>query len=209
MPDPLLIEGGVHHFDIIRALTRSDARNVYVSSWNPPWGEYAGDSIAIAVCEMVNGTRCLYEGAKTSASTLNGWGQDYIRAECELATVVLDRRKLTVLRSGADRENLTQASVPLSRDRTTWANTLIAEDFCRWVAGGPAPATNYQDNLQCSAFLFAAVDSAHSGAVVDVQGLLTEAAERVGYGGPTRFEPDAASQCSQAPSGGPTSSRLS
>ena len=100
MPDPLLVEGSVHHFDILRAISSSDAKTVCATTWNPPWGQYAGDSTALIVVEMLNGVRCLYEGGVANASTLNGWGQDYIRAECEHGTLELDRRKLTVLISG-------------------------------------------------------------------------------------------------------------
>ena len=49
MADPLLVEGAVHQLDILRGLTRSNARTVYAQSWNPPWGEYAGDSTALVI----------------------------------------------------------------------------------------------------------------------------------------------------------------
>src|SRR4029079_11019300 len=47
--DPLLIEAAVHQFGIIRGLAGANARSVYATSWNPDWGEYAGDSTALAV----------------------------------------------------------------------------------------------------------------------------------------------------------------
>src|SRR6185436_7332833 len=33
--DKLLIEGGVHHFDILRSLSGSNAKSVYTLGWNP------------------------------------------------------------------------------------------------------------------------------------------------------------------------------
>jgi predicted dehydrogenase len=101
MADPLLIEGTVHHFDIHRALTRSNPAMIYARTWNPPWGEYGGDSTAHVLIEMLNGTHVLYEGAKANASTMNGWGNDYIRAECEFGSLELDARILRVIRSSA------------------------------------------------------------------------------------------------------------
>ena len=174
MADPLLVEGAVHQLDILRGLTRSNARTVYAQSWNPPWGEYAGDSTAFVMIEMEDGTHCLYEGAKANASTLNGWHDDYIRAECESATAELDRRHLFLVNSGKD-GLLTRRELPLLKTRTSWGHQVLIEDFCRWLDGGPEPPTNHHDNLQACALLFAAVESTRTGQPVDVQRMLADA----------------------------------
>lgn len=168
--DPLLIEGTVHHFDIHRAITGADARTVYAMTWNPAWGEYAGDSTGFISMEMTNGARCLYEGAKANASSLNGWGQDYLRAECRDGTLELNRREIRVLNGEA-------WTKPLGRDLPlvagqVWGNGLLAQRFVEWLDGGPAVPTHLDDNLQCCALLFAAIESAHTGRPVDVQAFL-------------------------------------
>jgi predicted dehydrogenase len=174
MADPLLVEGAVHQLDILRALTGSNARTVYAQSWNPPWGEYAGDSTAFVTIEMENGTHCLYEGAKANASTLNGWHNDYIRAECEKGTAELDRRRLSVITSGMD-GLLDRREVPLANFRSSWGHQFLIDDFCTWLDGGPESPTNLRDNLQACALLFGAIESAHTGRPVDVQRLLVDA----------------------------------
>jgi predicted dehydrogenase len=170
MADPLLVEGSVHHFDILRALCGADAETVYAQSWNPPWGEYAGDSTAFVTIQMTNGVHCLYEGAKANATTMNGWGHDYLRAECEQGTLELDRRKLRVLREG-DRGALVAEDLPLL-ERPAWINAWLAEMFCDWLRGGPAPPNHLGDNIQCAALLFAAVESAHTGRPLHVPSFL-------------------------------------
>jgi len=178
--DPLLVEGTVHHFDCLRALTGSNAKTVYARTWNPPWGEYAGDSTGLITLEMENGVRCFYEGAKANASSLNGWGNDYIRAECRDGTLELDRRWLRVLRGGWER--------PLAQDlpllqQAVWTNPWLADLFCDWLNGGGAPPNNLDDNIQCAALLFAAVESAHTGRIVDVQDFLRRHLSAVQAGG--------------------------
>ncbi len=168
--DPLLIEGTVHHFDVLRALSGADAATVYAVTWNPPWGEYAGDSTGLITLEMTNGVRCFYEGAKANASSMNGWGQDYIRAECRDGTLELNRRWLRVLTGEA-------WTPPLARDlplleRPVWTNAWLAEQFVHWLDGGPEPACSLRDNLQCCALLFAAIESARTRQPVDVQTFL-------------------------------------
>ena len=172
IPDPLLIEGTVHHFDILRALSGANAKNVYTVSWNPSWGEYAGDSTALIVVEMENGVKCLYEGAKTNASTLNGWTQEYFRAECEHGTLALDCRKLELLRGGAwDTPEVVEISL---LEQEVWMNPWLAELFCKWSKVDSAPPNNLDDNIHSAAQLFAAVESAHPGTIVDVQLILRE-----------------------------------
>ena len=167
--DPLLVEGTVHHFDIVRALSGADARTVYAVTWNPPWGEYAGDSNGLITMTMTNGVRVFYEGNKTSATTLNGWGQDYFRAECELAALELDNRRLRVMSDLSGERIIVEK--PLAQ-QVAWTNAWLAEMFVNWLNGGAAPPNALDDNIQCCALLFAAIKSAHTGQIVDVQGFL-------------------------------------
>lgn len=172
IPDPLLVEGTVHHFDILRAISGANAKTVHASTWNPPWGEYAGDSTGLILMEMENGVKCMYEGAKANASTMNGWGNDYIRAECRDGTLELDRRWLRVLRGGAWDRPLSE-DLPLLQ-QPAWTNAWLAETFVNWLNGGPAPQNTIDDNIQCCALLFAAIESAHGGKIVDVQEYLAK-----------------------------------
>ena len=172
MADPLLIEGAVHHFDIFRALSGADAHTVYSETWNPLWAEYAGDSTVLVTIRMSNGVRCFYEGAWANASTLSDWTKEYFRAECENGTLELDQRRLRVLRS-ENRKEPEAHDLPL-REQPVWMNPFLAELFCDWLNGGPAPPNHLDDNLQCAALLFAAVESAHTGAPVDVQAFLNQ-----------------------------------
>lgn len=56
-------------------------------------GRIPGDSQALVTMRLENGVRALYEGAKTNAVGLNGWSREYLRAECELATLIMDHHR--------------------------------------------------------------------------------------------------------------------
>jgi predicted dehydrogenase len=169
--DTLLIEAGVHYFDIVRALSGADARSVYASTWNPSWGEYVGDSTGLVVMEMTNGTRALFEGSMTSAASRNGWDNEYWRAECEGAILELDERRLRAIRGGSEETPVVE-ELPLD-ERPAWMNAWLAEWFVEWLRGrAPAPTTVIEDNIQCQALTMAAIESAHTGAPVDVQAYL-------------------------------------
>lgn len=174
IPDPLLIEGTVHHFDIMRALAGADARTVHAVTWNPVWSEFQGDAQGLILLEMENGVKVFYEGAKANASQLNGWSDDYWRAECEGATLELDRRRLRIIRENRETEKL-----PLAEQKA-WTNAWLAELFARWLRGDEAPPNSIEDNIQCAALLFAAIESAHLGEIVDVQAFLEKHLENTG-----------------------------
>ncbi len=94
MTDALMIEGSVHHLDILADMAGAKCDTIYAQTWNPKWGEYGGDSQGLVTMHMENGTRATYEGAKTNANGFNWWAQEYIRAECEGATLIMDRRQV-------------------------------------------------------------------------------------------------------------------
>lgn len=183
IPDALMVEGAVHHLDILADLAGSPCETLYAQTWNPPWGEFAGDSQGLVLMTMSNGVRAFYEGAKTNAVGLNGWAQEYIRAECELATLVLNRRRLERFPYNPSGSWATAAEgqgeeIPLLQ-QSKWANTWLIEKFVRWLDGGPPMETNVEDNLQSVALVFAAIESSRTGQAIRVQDFLSAARRKV------------------------------
>jgi predicted dehydrogenase len=181
IPDPLLVEAAVHHLDILADLVDDECELLWADAWNPPWGEYAGPSQALVTMRFRNGSRAFYEGAKSNAVGLNGWTEEYIRAECELGTVILDHRQIEYFPHdpggpwAAGREGAGQP-VPMLR-RPRWAHAWLIEQFVDWLDGGRPMATNVQDNLRSVALTHAAIESGHRSEPVDVDALLQRAVE--------------------------------
>ena len=114
--------------------------------------------------------KVFYEGCKTSATQLNGWCQDYFRAECDKATLELDNRSLRVMSDlGGERVTIQKRLA----QQPVWMNPWLAEMFCDWLSGErPDHPTCLDDNIQCAALMFAAIESAHTGQPVNVQDYL-------------------------------------
>jgi len=181
--DTLMIEGAVHHLDILADLAGAKCDTIYAQTWNPSWGEYKGDSQALVMMACENGVKAVYEGAKTNAVGLNGWAQEYLRAECEGATLILDRRRLErhphdAARQGRSEREGKGEPVPL-REQPKWANAWLIEKFVRWLDGGEPMETNVEDNLQSVALVFAGIESSRTGQPVKVQEFLEKAREGV------------------------------
>jgi predicted dehydrogenase len=181
--DTLMIEGAVHHLDILADMAGANCDTLYAQTWNPTWGEYGGDSQGLVIMHFENGSRAVYEGAKTNAVSLNGWSQEYIRAACEGGTLVMDRRHVEVFPYDPDiqRRNVSEGEGELVTllEQPKWANAWLVEQFVNWVNGGEEMATHIEANLQSVALIFAAIESSRTGLPVKVQDFLNQAREKV------------------------------
>ncbi|MCX8052745.1 MAG: Gfo/Idh/MocA family oxidoreductase [Armatimonadetes bacterium] len=174
IPDTLMVEGAVHHLDILADMAGAKCDTIYAQTWNPPWGEFKGDSQGLVIMRCSNGVRAAYEGAKTNAVGLNGWSNEYIRAECEKATLILDHRRLEKFvynPNGSYKLHGEGEPLPLIQ-QPKWSNTWLIEKFVHWLDGGEPMETNVEDNLQSVALVFAAIESSKTGQPVKVQELL-------------------------------------
>lgn len=183
IPDPLLIEGAVHHLDILADMAGAKCDTIYAQTWNPEWGEFAGDSQALITMHFENGVRAFYEGAKTNAVGLNGWANEYIRAECSGATLIMEDRNVEAFdyNSTAEWTGAKHGSgrkIPLL-EQSKWANTWLIERFVHWLEGGEAMETDVESNLQSVALIFAAIESSRTGQPVQTQKLLQNAMQHI------------------------------
>lgn len=172
MRDPLMVEGAVHHLDIIADLAGSRCRTVYANTWRPDWAEYAGDSDGIVVMEFENGVRAVYEGSVSHPVGLNTFYKEYIRVDGERGTAILTHGDVEVFARQdiwrqQNREGRGQKIVPLIQPK--WINNWLIELFARWRDGGPMLETEIEGNLQSCAMMFGAIDSQRTGRVVNVQ----------------------------------------
>lgn len=61
MDHPLLLEAGIHHFDLMRFVFGTEFSNVSAVSWNPPWSPFAGDATVTAVLQAEDGLVVSYD----------------------------------------------------------------------------------------------------------------------------------------------------
>jgi len=176
MEDFVLQDCAVHHLDLLADLAGAPCEELYAESWTKPWSGFRTNTQCLVTMTMKNGVRVLCEFGLSNAAGLNSWGQEYIRAECEKDTLILDHRRLERFpydpkgRYGARQEGGGK-QMPLVRGKK-WSNALLIEKFGKWISGGPKMETNVADNLQAMALVEAAVLSNTKGKPVKVQRLL-------------------------------------
>lgn len=165
MPDPLLVEGSIHHLDMIRYLTGRDITAVTAAALDPDGSSFAGDAVAGLLLHLDGGTFALYEGTLLAAGTENRWRDEHYRIELAHGSITCRGPNVTVTRDGASED----IDAP-DADMFTGHRVQLAA-FADWVQGGPAVETTLTDNLRSLAALFAAVASARTGTTVPVHPL--------------------------------------
>ncbi|MDE5458792.1 Gfo/Idh/MocA family oxidoreductase [Bradyrhizobium sp. CSA112] len=176
MIHPMLIEGAVHHLDIMADLAGAHCTSIFARTWKPEWAEYKGDTDVIALMDFANGAYGIYEGSSAQSTGLNPWGFEYFRVETTYGTAILDHRELEVFHR--DSKRIYQKSRQGEGQQVSllagkkWKNALLIEQFCKWLDGDPPLVTNIEDNLQSVAMVFGAIESARMGKPVKVQEFL-------------------------------------
>ncbi len=174
IPHSLLIEGAVHHFDMMRNLSGGDCHRLTGWEWNPAWSSAKGEFCNLYVLQMTNDVRASYEGSGTAAGQQNIWHDEYYRVECEGGAVVVDRDHIVrVHHIGGGRGLQTEETAPV--DAPYQEHVAIIDQFVTWLDGGPAPEAVIEDNIKSVAMVFAAIEASRTNQTVDVAAMVDAA----------------------------------
>lgn len=172
MENPLLFEGSIHHFDMIRNLSESNVKTIAGRAWNPAWSSFKGNSNALFNLEMENGVKAVYEGSSNAAGFINRWHQEYYRVECEKGSVVVDRGDRIVRVYTRSGEGTQQIAEEIALPALKSGHHHILNKFLEWIDGGPAPETNIEDNINSALVVFAAAEASKSGSPQEIKDYL-------------------------------------
>ena len=78
MPDPLLADMAIHHFDLLRFISGLEATSVRGESWNPPWSENAGDTSVNVTFTLSNGARFVYNASWVAQGDFADWNGNWL-----------------------------------------------------------------------------------------------------------------------------------
>ncbi len=167
MDDPMVLDGSIHHLDMLRNLTGGDPRQIFGSAFNPPWSSFKGLAAGLYVVEFDNDTRAGYEANLLSAGEPNGWYGEYYRAECEDGAIAsADGDSIVVTRGGSIEEQISVTEHP----RHGHARAL--GQFLDWLEHDIEPECTFAENLKSVALMFAARAAGHRRRAVSVKEFL-------------------------------------
>jgi predicted dehydrogenase len=171
LPHALLMDGAAHHLDMLRNLTGSDCERIAALEWNPAWSTSRGEFCALCVLQMANGTRASYEGNAVGAGGQNAWHRESYRVECEGGSVTVGMDQVVRIHRHTRAGGVVTAEVATPTFKYE-GHAWVLNEFLDWLDGASAPATTLEDNMGTAAMIFGAIDSAHSGQMVDVRAML-------------------------------------
>jgi predicted dehydrogenase len=169
VPQPMLVDMAIHHFDLMRAVLGREPREIFCRSWNPPWSKFDEPAAAVAAVTFDGGVVVSYRGSWVSPGSATAWAGEW-RMDFADAEVAWTSRAGGMPPDSADAVAVhplggepRQVSLPKLHymDR---AGSLDA--FIRASRTGKEPETSGRRNIATLALTIAAVESAETGAPV-------------------------------------------
>ncbi|MEO8686276.1 MAG: Gfo/Idh/MocA family oxidoreductase [Devosia sp.] len=165
MPDPLLADMSIHHFDLMRMVLNDNPKRVSCRTWNPPASPFGHHPIGVATVEFEKGTIVSYRGSWMSSGAVTPWAGEWTM-DCSEGEIWWTSRDHFMGKAGPDRLTLRArdgqpeevALKPVEfADRT---GTLAA--VAKVIESGSMPArfSSGADNLHSLALVQATIMSA-------------------------------------------------
>jgi len=161
MPDVLLADMAIHHFDLMRFISGQNAVSVHGRSWNPPWSDNAGDASVNLTFTLSNGARFVYSASWVAQGDFADWNGNWL-IEGDGGSVTYNQGRLELRRAlGQYQAELVpelHVSGPAVMDQAyVIADMIAARQESR------QPRTSIHDNLHSLAMVLAAVEAVRSG----------------------------------------------
>ncbi len=164
MPDPLLADMAIHHFDLLRFITGLEATSVRGESWNPPWSENSGDSSVCVTFAMNNGARFVYNASWVAQGDFADWNGNWL-LEGDQGSLHLAGNECA-WRQATERYQTTPPQIIRPSGPPLEGQAYVLADMIAARREGRQPATSVFDNLHSLAMVMAAREAVHSGETV-------------------------------------------
>lgn len=165
----LLVEGSVHHFDMMRFLSGGDCETLFGFGWNPAWSSFKHYSSGFYLLQMDNSVHACYEGNSSAAGITNCWHQEHYRAEFEDGCVeIAGGNRMTIHRVGQEDEVYEAPGIP------RLGHEYLFDEFLNWLDGGQPSATRIEDNIKSFALVIAAMETTSDGQPKSIASYLSD-----------------------------------
>lgn len=169
---PLLFDMTIHHFDLMRLILGREPVRVFTQVNDPPWSKFREEASAVLTIEFAGGQVVSYRGSWVSTGAPTFWAGEW-NIETEGANIAFTSRQGGDAGTSGDAVEVTPLggsarSIDLGSPRL-WGRSAGLAAFAEAIRHGAEPETSGRNNLGTIALMEAAVRSAASGAVEDVE----------------------------------------
>jgi predicted dehydrogenase len=163
MPEVLIEDMAIHHFDSIRFITGRDGQQIFAHSFRPAWSWFHGNSCAAVDLVLEGGIPVHYFGSWVARGPRSAWDGELILVGSEGALVLQADETVWLYRG----EDETPTPLPLPELRVTGLARGL-EHFRRVVMSDAVPDPDIEDNILSLALTSAAVAASRTSRPVDV-----------------------------------------
>nr|WP_210479284.1 Gfo/Idh/MocA family oxidoreductase [Naasia sp. SYSU D00948] len=161
LPDPLLLDMSIHHFDLMRFVLGQEPTRVHTVTRDPVWSHFVGAAAAVATIEFTGGIVVDYQGSWVSTAPPTAWAGEWVM-ECERGSIAWTSRgdwtstadSVVVHPVGGEPKALELPSLT----RIDRAGSM--EEFWRSIRERRAPLTSGEGNLGTLALALGSIESA-------------------------------------------------
>lgn len=171
MAHPLLLDMAIHTFDMARFLTGADPLAVYCREWRPRGSWYEGAASAVCVFEMTGGVVYTYRGSWCAEGRNTDWNAEW-RAIGEHGTAMWDGDKALlaeVVAGPGGWSSELRSLEPSPQSMETDGFRAVVAEFVSCLEAGTTPDTVCSDNIKSLAMVHGAIESARTGARVEIE----------------------------------------
>lgn len=147
---PLLLDVSIHHIDMIRYITGSEAKTVFAKSWTPEWSWYKGYSNVQLLLDLENNIKVSYRGSLSAYKSETDWSCDW-RIEGEKGILKMSNGTINVYKNEGDLE----IKVAESYD----SREFVLNEFIESLTNNRPGETNIIDNIRNFEIVDAAIRS--------------------------------------------------
>lgn len=165
MPDPLLADMSIHHFDLMRMVLNDNPKRVSCRTWNSPASPFGHNPIGVATLEFEQGTIVSYRGSWMSSGPVTPWSGEWVM-DCSEGQIHWSSRDHFMGKAGPDKVTLLPLDgqpepydLPLI-EHTDRVGTLAAAAKVIETGTIPARFSSGEDNLHSLALVQATILSA-------------------------------------------------
>lgn len=163
MPEVLIEDLAIHHFDTIRFIAGRNGQWVFAHSFRPVWSWFRGNSCATVSLMLEGGIPVSYFGSWVARGPRSSWDGELIVAGSDGALVLREDETVWLYEGEADTPR------PLELPRLEPMGLARGLDiFTRALWGEAPPEPDGEDNIHSLALTSAAVASSRTGLRVDV-----------------------------------------
>ncbi len=166
MDFPVLVDMSIHHFDLLRTLTGSNAVSVTANAWNPPWSNYRGDASCAVLFQMEAGIVALYNASWCSQGSFCDWNGNWL-IEGSLGTLSYENGVVRHYEIEPNYAVRSERTLPLLEPEQTPQHRVLS-DFMHAISLGQQPETSCFDNIKSVNMVFAAVEAAKTGTRIEL-----------------------------------------